>query len=77
MSDYEPEHDPEPAGRQFDPKVISRIAHVLWRIENETVIKRSSKEDNVDAWKRDKAPYLDEARKILRLAKTIEITAKD
>lgn len=65
------------AERAFDPKVISRIAHVLWRIENDEVIRRSSQQENVETWQRDKAPFLEKARKILRMAQTIEITAKD
>ncbi len=67
----------KPTERAFDPKVISRLAHVLWRIQNEERIKSASQKENVDAWQREKPPFLDQARKIVRMAKSIDMIAKD
>ena len=61
----------------LDPKVVSRIAHVLWRIENDAIIKRSTKEQNVLAWNKDKRPFLEKARMIVRMASNIEMVAVD
>ena len=59
-----------------DPKVVSRLGHVLWRIENEAEIKASTKQQNVEAWQRQKAPHLEKARKIVRMTKDLEFIAK-
>ena len=60
----------------LDPKVVSRLAHVLWRIENEAEIKASTKQQNVEAWQRQKAPHLEKARQIVRMSKDLEFVAR-
>ena len=61
---------------RIDPKVVSRLAHVLWRIENEAKIKSSTKEQNVAAWQQQKTPHLEKARKIVRMSKDLEFVAR-
>lgn len=67
----------EVASKELDPLVISRLAHVLWRIENAATIKSASKEQRIAAWNRDKLPHLEKARKIVRMADSVEFVAKD
>ena len=62
---------------KIDPKVVSRLGHVLWRIDNEAAIKQRSREENVANWQQQKQPFLAKAREIVRLATTLELIAPD
>jgi hypothetical protein len=62
--------------KELDPMVVSRLAHVLWRIENAAAIKNATREQRIASWNREKLPHLEKARKIVRMADTVEFIAK-
>lgn len=64
------------ADHEIDQRVVSRIAHVLWRIEKDKFIKNMTKDERIDAWNKEKSPFLVKARMIIRMADTVDFSAK-